>query len=105
MMIDLLDLLIAFKLSDADNVQTTAPGEVKFRCQYLAVSNIYSAICFNSASDFLSKLSLAGTGGGGVMMRTVTSKNPQIVYHISKKWSHSICKWTSYRSKMAISKN
>ena len=34
---------------------------------------------------FLSQLSLAGTGGGGVMMRTMSSKQPQIVYNIGKQ--------------------
>jgi hypothetical protein len=34
---------------------------------------------------FLSQLSLAGTGGGGVMMKTMSSKQPQIVYNIGKQ--------------------
>lgn len=34
---------------------------------------------------FLSQLSLAGTGGGGVMMRTMSSKQPQIVYNIGQQ--------------------
>lgn len=34
---------------------------------------------------FLSQLSLAGTGGGGVMMRTMSAKQPQIVYNIGKQ--------------------
>lgn len=36
-------------------------------------------------SLFLSQLALAGTGGGGVMMRTMSSKQPQIVYNIGKQ--------------------
>ena len=34
---------------------------------------------------FLSQLSLAGTGGGGVMMRTYSLNNPQIVYHMGQQ--------------------
>lgn len=34
---------------------------------------------------FLSQFSLAGTGGGGVMMRTMSAKQPQIVYNIGKQ--------------------
>lgn len=34
---------------------------------------------------FLSQLSLAGTGGGGVMMRTMSAKQPEIVYNIGKQ--------------------
>lgn len=34
---------------------------------------------------FLSQLSLAGTGGGGVMMRTMSAKQPQIVYNMGKQ--------------------
>lgn len=34
---------------------------------------------------FISQLSLAGTGGGGVMMRTVSAKQPQIVYNIAQQ--------------------
>ncbi len=34
---------------------------------------------------FLSQLSLAGTGGGGVMMRTFSLNNPQIVYHMGQQ--------------------
>jgi len=34
---------------------------------------------------FLSQLSLAGTGGGGVMMRTFSMQNPQIVYHMGQQ--------------------
>ena len=34
---------------------------------------------------FLSQLSLAGTGGGGVMMRTMSAKQPQIVYNLGQQ--------------------
>lgn len=34
---------------------------------------------------FLSQLSQAGTGGGGVMMRTFALNNPQIVYHMGQQ--------------------
>lgn len=34
---------------------------------------------------FLSQFSLAGTGGGGVMMRTMSAKQPQIVYNMGKQ--------------------
>lgn len=34
---------------------------------------------------FLSQFSLAGTGGGGVMMRTFSLNNPQIVYHMGQQ--------------------
>lgn len=34
---------------------------------------------------FLSQLSLAGTGGGGVMMKTLSTKQPQIIYNIGKQ--------------------
>lgn len=36
-------------------------------------------------SIFLSQLSLAGTGGGGVMMRTLSTKQPQIIYHMGQQ--------------------
>lgn len=34
---------------------------------------------------FLSQLSLAGTGGGGVMMKIQSSNQPQIIYHIGQQ--------------------
>lgn len=34
---------------------------------------------------FLSQFALAGTGGGGVMMRTFSMQNPQIVYHMGQQ--------------------
>ena len=34
---------------------------------------------------FLSQFALAGTGGGGVMMKTFSMNNPQIVYHMGQQ--------------------